>query len=31
LFDGVLFCPFLEPFLEELAAFRFATFLAIDF
>jgi hypothetical protein len=29
LFDGVFFWPFVEPFLEEPAAFRFAAFLAI--
>jgi hypothetical protein len=28
-FDGVFFWPFVEPFLEEPAAFRFAAFLAI--
>jgi hypothetical protein len=31
LFDGVLFCPLVELFLEDLAAFRFAAFLAIVF
>jgi hypothetical protein len=31
LFGGVRFCPFLEPLLEDPAAFRFAVFLAIVF
>jgi hypothetical protein len=31
LFDGVPFCPFPDPFLEDPAAFRFAVFLAIVF
>jgi hypothetical protein len=31
LFDGVFFCPLLERFREEPAAFRFAVFLAIVF
>jgi hypothetical protein len=29
LFDGVLFCPFVERFFEDPAAFRFAAFLAM--
>jgi len=29
LLDGVFFLPFVEPFFEEPAAFRFAAFLAI--